>query len=625
MSAAVHRHFFLLYSVTLLLTLTPLAHSQNENENENEPCPLDFSILRQFLEASNISIFNNNQTCTYALQALRIVQSDYLQNNDAFLPPLSSADSCWRSYQRLIADFSPSSSSFDLRSSCGFQTSWISQGCINVTTTQDFQSRVSRSGLTRVRSTCNQSLDSASSCAACVSALSAVGFLSDGLSVGNVSDCSVYPIIYAASVNQLGPTDRGTAKCLFSLDQSDGSRIAARERRRKRLILILVFSIGGSCLGILILGLGIWMKKWKRNDDQEMEICLDDGVVKFSYEEIKNATKNFSDDYIIGKGGFGNVYRGEFDEGSEFAVKRFKNCSKSGDESFAHEVRVIASIRHLNLMALKGYCITTTPLEGHQRIIVCELMKNGSLHDHLFQSKSSMKKKLSWTIRQKVALGTARGIAYLHTGAHHAIIHRDIKAHNILLDETFEAKVADFGLAKSNPEGATHMSTRVAGTWGYLAPEYAMYGRVTDKSDVYSYGVLLLELLSGRKALIRGDDGEPCMVGDWAWSLAKEGKALDVVEDGLPERGSDDLLERFVMVAILCSHPEAHARPTMEQVVKMLEGEMAVPAIPNRPMLMVEGMDDDAEVSADSLGFSSEHQHQLYGSIAGETSEDKFL
>ncbi|CAI0582091.1 unnamed protein product [Linum tenue] len=301
---------------------------------------------------------------------------------------------------------------------------------------------------------------------------------------------------------------------------------------------------------------------------------LDAGLVKFKYEEIKTATKNFAVQNLVGKGGFGNVYRGVFPDGSEIAVKRFKNCSASGDESFAHEVAVIASIRH----------------------------------------------KLSWPIRRKIALGTARGLAYLHTGAQPTIIHRDIKASNILLDDDFEAKVADFGLAKSNPEGVSHLSTRVAGTWGYLAPEYALYGQLTERSDVYSYGVVLLELLSGKKAMEESQN-QPRLLADWAWGLAREGRALDVVEDGMPELGGADELERYVMVGILCSHTELHARPTMEQVVKMLEADMVVPEIPARPTFMVNPL-DVGEKSMDSMGFSSGYDRP-YESRARRLKEDE--
>lgn len=283
------------------------------------------------------------------------------------------------------------------------------------------------------------------------------------------------------------------------------------------------------------------------------------------------------------------MYKGELPDGSLVAFKRFKNCSAAGDSSFAHEVEVIASVRHVNLVALRGYCTATSPFEGHQRIIVCDLIKNGTLHDHLF---GSCAEKLSWPIRQKIALGTARGLAYLHYGAQPSIIHRDIKASNILLDESFEPKVADFGLAKFTPEGMTHLSTRVAGTMGYVAPEYALYGQLTERSDVFSFGVVLLELLSGKKALMVDHEGQPSIVTDWAWSLVREGRTLDVIEDGMPESGSQEILEKYVLVAVLCSHPQLYARPTMDQVVKMLETDLSIPSIPERPISLVAEMDD---------------------------------
>jgi len=322
-------------------------------------------------------------------------------------------------------------------------------------------------------------------------------------------------------------------------------------------------------------------------------------LVKFSFDEIKKATNNFSRHNIIGRGGYGNVFKGALPDGTKVAFKRFKNCSAGGDANFAHEVEVIASIRHVNLLALRGYCTATTPYEGHQRIIVCDLVSNGSLHDHLF---GDLEAQLAWPLRQRIALGMARGLAYLHYGAQPSIIHRDIKASNILLDERFEAKVADFGLAKFNPEGMTHMSTRVAGTMGYVAPEYALYGQLTEKSDVYSFGVVLLELLSRRKAIVTDEEGQPVSVADWAWSLVREGQTLDVVEDGMPEKGPPEVLEKYVLIAVLCSHPQLHARPTMDQVVKMLESnEFTVIAIPQRPIPLVACREEiDRSVSSSS-------------------------
>lgn len=391
------------------------------------------------------------------------------------------------------------------------------------------------------------------------------------------------------------------------------------------MILGVLIAVGCLLLigGVLFLWLNMKKKKRKREQGRDIAVIelgsnsrLDSisestTLVRFKFDEIKKATKNFSRDSIIGRGGYGNVYKGILTDGSEVALKRFKNCSAAGDATFAHEVEVIASVRHVNLVALRGYCTATTPFEGHQRIIVCDLMKNGSLHDHLF---GSFEKKMSWPLRQMIALGTARGLAYLHYGAQPGIIHRDIKASNILLDERFEAKVADFGLAKFTPEGMTHMSTRVAGTMGYVAPEYALYGQLTERSDVYSFGVVLLELLSGKKALMASDDSQPALVTDWAWSLVRKGRTLDVIEAGMPELGAPEVVEKYVLVAVLCSHPQLYARPTMDQVVKMLETDLSVPSIPERPISLVADI-DDIERSASSSGsgqLSSSTGYQPY-------------
>ncbi|CAN1271418.1 Probable LRR receptor-like serine/threonine-protein kinase RKF3 [Linum perenne] len=566
-------------AVLLLLFLLGSSLTVLAQNNTTDPCPLNFSILRQLVATADLpSAVERPQACQYIRQGLRLLQSDHLLRTNTFLPPLSSADSCWRSYQRFADDFIPN---FDIRSSCGFRTSWISQGCINVTTRDDFESRVPRSALNNAVSNCNQSLENRAPCAGCVSSLSRIqGLYFTGPSIGNVSTCSDYPSIYAAAfVNFLGPTDIGTDKCLFLLDFTSNNRSG----KSKALIPAVSAACGVGLLLIIVIGWFCLARRRKLNKrkekEDELEIGLDAGLVKFDYEEIRKATNDFSIDNIVGKGGFGNVYRGEMIDGTEVAVKRFKNCSAAGDESFAHEVGVIGSIRHVNLVALKGYCIATTPTtEGHQR------MKNGSLHDHLLAGNES--RKLSWPVRQKIALGTAKGLAYLHYGAQPGIIHRDIKASNILLDDNFEAKVADFGLAKFNPEGMTHLSTRV----------YALYGQLTERSDVYSYGVVLLELLSGKKALFKLDDEDsatqPCLLTDWAWSLVKEGRGLDVVEDGMPELAAPDVLERYVLVAVLCSHPQLYARPTMDQVVKMLETELVVPSIPQRSIPLVSEMDD---------------------------------
>ncbi|KAJ0975671.1 hypothetical protein J5N97_017636 [Dioscorea zingiberensis] len=601
----------------LLLLLFFLSIQPSLILSQNTTCPLDFTVLNKFLKAAQSSpsfIPTDTPTlCSYVLQGLHLVQSQFLLTNSTFIPPPSSSLSCWSSYHSLISPLIPPS--FNLTSSCGFLPQSLSSSCMNITTRSDFESYVNVSGLRDLDRNCNQSLLSTPSCTACTTSVTRVKttYLS-GREYGNVTTCADLPIIYAGGVvNRFGPTDDDTALCLFLLSSTISSPPSSSSSNS------WAFGLAAGLFVLLLLAvLGTWFVLRRRRErrrrkrkrlgvgekSQAMEaIESSTTLIKFKFEEIKAATKNFSRDNIIGRGGYGNVYRGVLRDGTEVALKRFKNCSATGDESFAHEVEVIASVRHVNLVALRGYCTATTQIEGHQRIIVCDLMKNGSLHDHLFSSTGV---KLSWPLRQRIAVGTARGLAYLHYGAQPSIIHRDIKASNILLDEMFEPMVADFGLAKFAPEGMSHVSTRVAGTLGYVAPEYALYGQLTEKSDVYSFGVVLLELLSGKKAFVSKGQGENALVTDWAWSMVRKGRALDVIEEGMEDLGPEEVMEKFVLVAVLASHPQLHARPTMDQIVKILETDVAVPTIPDRPISLIANMDDiERSVSSSGSGHLS--------------------
>lgn len=616
-----------IYFLVFLLSFSPVLITQSasfsaggvfrrhllQNGTVSSRCPLDFNALRRLAPQSKRPKVDNRFECQYILQGLRLVLSEHLRQTNSFLPPLDSAESCWGAYESLVNEFI---SNFDIRRRCGFQSQWIARGCMNITTRDELESIVPRSSIDTIVAACNQSLLNSSPCATCTTALSNIqaSYL-PGPSIGNVSDCTAYPFVYVAAFgNHFGPTDIGTAKCLFNLD----FRSSNSSNKTKKILICAALVV---CGVILVLGFsGFWysrrrnarklkQKLNKMKNDTNASSGLDSisastNLIRFTFDEIKAATKNFSRHNIIGKGGYGNVYKGVLPDGSEVALKRFKNCSAAGDAVFTHEVEVIASVRHVNLVALRGYCTATTPLEGHQRIIVCDLMKNGSVHDHLF---GLVEKKLSWPIRQKIALGTAMGLAYLHYGAQPSIIHRDIKASNILLDEKFEPKVADFGLAKFTPEGMTHLSTRVAGTMGYVAPEYALYGQLTERSDVYSFGVVLLELLSGKKALTAVNGGDqPSLVTDWAWSLVRKGRALDVVEEDMPDLGPPEVVEKYVLVAVLCSHPQLYARPTMDQVVKMLDMDVPVPSIPERPISLIANIDDiERSVSSSGSGHLS--------------------
>ncbi|CAA0832072.1 Probable LRR receptor-like serine/threonine-protein kinase RKF3 [Striga hermonthica] len=593
-------------------------------------CPLTFDSLRR-LPLPDLD--NTRSRCHYIIQGLRLVLSEHLRRTGSFLPSPDSAEPCWDAYGSVVGGYLPN---FDIRRRCGFRTDWISRGCMNLTSRSDFEAVVPPSALGGVSAACNQSLLDGSPCASCTTALSNLhaSYL-PGPSAGNLSDCTSYPFIYAAAFsNRFGPSDPGTAACLFNLDFESTNTGHHRRKQQIVIIIIIILVVFSAMALILFLFRRRKMNTGKpnpTNTDLDSTSLLDSlnastSLIHFTFDEIKTATRNFSRHNIIGTGGYGYVFKGTLPiNGSEVALKRFKNCSASGDASFTHELLIIASVRHVNLVALRGYCTATTPLEGHQRIIVCDLMKNGSLHDHLFGSASTEKRKrLDWPVRHRIAIGTARGLAYLHYGAQPAIIHRDIKASNILLDENFEPKVADFGLAKFRPDGMTHLSTRVAGTMGYVAPEYALYGQLTEKSDVYSFGVVLLELLSGKKAILSGKDGQPYLVGDWAWALVRKGRALDVVEKGMPDLGPREVVERFVLVGVLCSHPQAYARPTMDRVVKMLEMDVIVPGIPERPISLIANMGDierSVSSSSGSGNLSTRGGYQAY-TFQGEDEGD---
>ncbi|KAK9017073.1 hypothetical protein V6N11_079559 [Hibiscus sabdariffa] len=552
----------------------------------NASCPLNFDILKKLVhkDPARSTSGGISTRCRNIMEGIDLVRSEYLRTSEFFVLPRDTSEACWESYLLLIGEFI---AGFDVGASCGYNAEWISKACMNITSRAQFESLLPSTILYKLRYYCTQSLDNSFTCGLCTKMLSMVrDVYLDGVGddARNISACSGYPKMYtAAFVNHFGPTDRATVKCLFSIGL--GSTKSSRSHHPSVIAGVTAGSVVG-LLGALSAVSFLLMKRHRKNiqekndtvtDTDETSLVFEFGLCnrstslkKFKIKEIKNATKNFSRENIIGMGRYGNVYKGILSDGSEVAIKRLKNCSVVGDANFVHEVEVIASVRHVNLVALRGFCTATVPVEGHQRLIVCDLMHNGSLYDHLFGSGN---KKLSWPIRMKIALGTARGLAYLHHGIHPAIIHRDIKASNILLDETFEPKVADFGLAKIKYEGMTHLITTVAGTLGYVAPEYALYGKLTEKSDVYSFGAVLLELLSGKKAY--ENDGENTLrLTDWAWELVEQGRALDVIEQDMPEIGLPEVMEQYVLTAVLCSHPILDIRPTMDQIVKILETDM---------------------------------------------------
>ncbi|KAG8074407.1 hypothetical protein GUJ93_ZPchr0006g40910 [Zizania palustris] len=282
----------------------------------------------------------------------------------------------------------------------------------------------------------------------------------------------------------------------------------------------------------------------------------------YSYEQLAAATNGFSSENVIGQGGFGSVYRGKLRDGTEVAIKKLKTESKQGDREFRAEVEIISHVHHRNLVTLVGYCIF-----AKERLLVYEFVPNNTLDTHLHGNKGP---PLDWNQRWKIAVGSARGLAYLHDDCSPKIIHRDVKASNILLDHNFEPKVADFGLAKYQPGDHTHVSTRIMGTFGYIAPEFLSSGKLTDKADVYAFGVVLLELITGRKPVQSSQSYMDDTLVGWARPLisqAAEEDNFDVLVD--PEIGDDydpNIMMRMIECAAAAVRQSAHLRPSMVQV-----------------------------------------------------------
>ncbi|KAJ0962222.1 hypothetical protein J5N97_030050 [Dioscorea zingiberensis] len=286
----------------------------------------------------------------------------------------------------------------------------------------------------------------------------------------------------------------------------------------------------------------------------------------FTYKELHNATNGFSEDNKLGEGGFGSVYWGKTSDGLQIAVKKLKAMNSKAEMEFAVEVEVLGRVRHKNLLGLRGYCAGTD-----QRLIVYDYMPNLSLLSHL-HGQFAGEVQLDWKKRMNIIIGSAEGLVYLHHEVTPHIIHRDIKASNVLLDSNFEPLVADFGFAKLIPDGVSHMTTRVKGTLGYLAPEYAMWGKVSESCDVYSFGILLLEIVTGRKPIEKLPGGIKRTITEWAEPLISKARFKDLVDPKLRGNFDETQLRQTINVAALCVQAEPEKRLTMKEVVNLLKG-----------------------------------------------------
>ncbi|XP_027171885.1 cysteine-rich receptor-like protein kinase 10 [Coffea eugenioides] len=332
----------------------------------------------------------------------------------------------------------------------------------------------------------------------------------------------------------------------------------------------------------------VFLKRRSRKSHVSMPLEATDGVaeiltaesLQYSLTEIQIATNNFSVDNKIGEGGFGRVYKGVLANGQEVAVKRLSRSSGQGAEEFKNEIVVVAKLQHRNLVRLLGFC-----LEGEEKILIYEFVPNRSLDYFLFDSKDSEKKRsLNWSRRYKIIGGIARGLLYLHEDSHLRIIHRDLKASNILLDGNMSPKIADFGMAKiCGVDQSVGNTNRIAGTFGYMAPEYTRCGQFSVKSDVFSFGVVILEIITGKKnsSFYVSEDSEGLL--SYAWKHWRSGDPLALLDSSIGDSYIKNEVIQCVQVGLVCVEEDVSKRPTMASVVQMLNNSSVTLPTPHCP------------------------------------------
>ncbi|CAN1324697.1 Probable serine/threonine-protein kinase At1g01540 [Linum perenne] len=287
----------------------------------------------------------------------------------------------------------------------------------------------------------------------------------------------------------------------------------------------------------------------------------------YTLRELEEATNCFADSNVVGEGGYGIVYHGVLQDGGQVAVKNLLNNRGQAEREFKVEVEAIGRVRHKNLVRLLGYCA-----EGARRMLVYEYVNNGNLEQWLHGEVGPCS-PLTWEIRMNIILGAAKGLAYLHEGLEPKVVHRDVKSSNILLDQLWNAKVSDFGLAKLLCSERSYITTRVMGTFGYVAPEYASTGMLNESSDVYSFGILVMEIISGRNPVDYARPPEEVNLVDWIKKMVTSRNAEGVLDPKLSEKPASRALKRALLVALRCVDPISQKRPKMGHIVHMLEAD----------------------------------------------------
>ncbi|KAM0825105.1 hypothetical protein ACQ4PT_069776 [Festuca glaucescens] len=336
-------------------------------------------------------------------------------------------------------------------------------------------------------------------------------------------------------------------------------------------VLVIVLSVTSATM-VVAVGITIYLFVRRRLKYSELREDWEDafGPHRFSYKELFHATKGFSNKNLLGTGGFGSVYKGKLRRPHiEIAIKRVSHESRQGMKEFVAEVSSIGRLRHRNLVPLLGYCRRKGEL-----LLVYDYMPNGSLDKYLYDRSAGT---LDWRQRFHIIRGVAAGLLYLHEDWEQVVIHRDVKASNVLLDSEMNGRLGDFGLARLYDHGANAQTTHVVGTMGYLAPELGHTGKATPSTDVFAFGAFLLEMTCGRRPIEQHQRNNRIVLVDWVIEQWRSGMIMDAVDTRIPKGFSQDKVSLVLKLALLCSHPLPAARPTMRQVMKYLDGDMLLP------------------------------------------------
>ncbi|MED6225577.1 hypothetical protein PIB30_094926, partial [Stylosanthes scabra] len=367
----------------------------------------------------------------------------------------------------------------------------------------------------------------------------------------------------------------------------------------------IIGAVAGGVGAIVVVLVALVFFLVRRRRRVQTRTTMEGSLVAFAYKDLQNATKNFSEK--LGGGGFGSVFKGTLPDSSVIAVKKLESISQ-GEKQFRTEVSTIGTVQHVNLVRLRGFCS-----EGTQKLLVYDFMPNGSLDSSLFHEGGS--KVLDWKIRYQIALGTARGLTYLHEKCRDCIIHCDVKPENILLDSEFCPKVADFGLAKLVGREFSRVLTTMRGTRGYLAPEWISGVAITAKADVYSYGMMLFELVSGRRNSESSEDGRVVRFFPTtaAYTVNQGGNVFELLDPKLEGNAEIDEVVRVIKVASWCVQDDEAHRPSMGQVVQILEGllEVTFPPVPRSLQAFVENQEHIVFFTDSSSTQSSEAKSNL--------------